>query len=75
MVKLRCRPPVIIPARTTHVVDEIAQVDQKANNQLILVEAPDTDALLGGLMVTKGIAKTSSRTKVSIKLLVANETE
>lgn len=75
MVKLRYRPPVTIPARTTHLVDGIAQVDQIATNQLILSEASDTDVLLGGLMVKRGIAKTSSCIKVSVKLPVAKETE
>lgn len=44
-------------------------------NQLSLSEASDTDVLLGRLMVKRGIAKTSSCTKVPEKLPVANETE
>ncbi|CAM2106018.1 unnamed protein product [Caretta caretta] len=66
MVRLRYGLPVSIPARTTHLVNEIAQVDQKATNQLILVEVPDTDALPGGLMVKKGVVSTSSCTEVSV---------
>lgn len=75
MVKLTYGPLVTIPARTTHLVDGISQVDQRAINQLILFEASDTHPLPGGWMVKRGVAKTSFRTKVSVKLLVANETE
>ncbi|CAM2114135.1 unnamed protein product [Caretta caretta] len=63
-IKLRYGPLIIIPTRTTHLVDGIAQVDQKATNQLILVEVPDTDTLPSGLRVKRGVAKTSSHKQV-----------